>query len=135
MILEVQTVDRCLGFGIRAHFNKAKSLAPSGLSIHDHFGTLHGAEFGKHLLQLRARDTIAQITAIQFLSHRRTPNSWEEINPPSTFGAEWKGANVEAHQEGRPKEHTGARLTKEPAATPFVEPTAAQYVLSSRESP
>ena len=36
----------------------------------------------------------------------------ERLSPPNTFGAERKGAKVEAHQEGRLKEAFGPPVTE-----------------------
>ena len=73
MFLAVECGDCRLGFFIRAHLNKAETLASASLPIADHLGALNGSVLGEQLLQIRAGRAIAQITNIQLAAHKKSP--------------------------------------------------------------
>jgi hypothetical protein len=92
VFLQVQPLDGGLRFCVATHFDEPKAFAPARVSIHDHFGTLNRAEFGEQLLQLRTGGAVAEISAIQFLSHRKHL-LWSGSGTARrlTFGAGQKG--------------------------------------------
>jgi hypothetical protein len=57
--------------------------------------------FTKHLVEIRARNVIAQIATIKFLSHDAAPAIGKRHSPTITFGAAKKGAKMETRQEVR----------------------------------
>jgi hypothetical protein len=53
VLAAVQAGNGRLSFGIVAHFHEAEAFAPARVPISDDLSALHGAEFGKHLIQVR----------------------------------------------------------------------------------
>jgi hypothetical protein len=48
----IHTSNGRLGLFITSHFDKAEAFASTGVAVHDDFGTLHGAERTKNLIQI-----------------------------------------------------------------------------------
>src|SRR5262245_8924938 len=59
----------------------------------------------------------------------------ERHSPPHTFGAERKGAKVEAHQEGRLKELSGRQARERRRGSLFAAPTRRKYERFSAVGP
>jgi hypothetical protein len=127
VLFEVQAFNGGQGFGIAAHLDEAEAFAAARVAIHDDFRALHAAELGEELLQIRTRSVVAQIPAIQFLSHRNISCGWEGQPAVSLSGLMRKGPNLVAHQAGRAKEHWVGRVGKTRRRIHFVEPTGLDY--------
>jgi len=68
-LLAVQRGDGGLCFLITAHLDKTKTLAPTGVPIHDNLGAVHGTMLAEKLLQHGISNFVAKITNIQILTH------------------------------------------------------------------
>src|SRR5262245_65854619 len=73
VLLQVQTLDRFAGGLIVVHLHESKTLAAPGVAVLDHFGAAHGAKPSEQLLQVGARDAVAQVTHIQLLAQYLAP--------------------------------------------------------------
>jgi hypothetical protein len=71
--LAIHTVDSRLGFGIAAHFNKAKAFGATGVAFHHDLGAGDSAKLTKRLFQVAIAHGIWQIADVQFVAHSGTP--------------------------------------------------------------
>jgi hypothetical protein len=73
LLFLIQALNCRLCFGIIAHFHKPESLTSACVAIADDLRAFDGPELDKELLKIRARNTVAQISTIQFLAHGTSP--------------------------------------------------------------
>jgi hypothetical protein len=52
VLTTIDASDRRLRFLVILHLDETEAFAPAGVAIHDHFGALNRAEFGKHLVEV-----------------------------------------------------------------------------------
>jgi hypothetical protein len=71
--LAIHTVDGCLGFGIAAHFNKAKAFGAASVALHHDFSAGDSAKLTKGLFQVAIAHGIWQIADVKFVAHSGTP--------------------------------------------------------------
>ena len=107
----VQPLDGCLRLSVIAHLHEAEPFALAGGAVFDNLSALDGAKGGKHLFQVGTTDVVAQITAIQFTSHDKTPESRND-NPIFAFRAEKKETSVVAHQAGTGESGGGEAIAR-----------------------
>jgi hypothetical protein len=73
----------------------------------NHFGAVHLAKLGEHLLKLRVVDAVAQIPYIKLLTHEKTPTKQSFLRtksvPIELPGVETKGTSVVVRQVARRK--------------------------------
>jgi hypothetical protein len=74
-LLAVHSADRCLGFGIAAHFHKAESFGTTGVTLHHDLGAGDRTVCGKCLLQVFVTERIWQIADVKFVAHAGTPQN------------------------------------------------------------
>jgi len=77
----VQRGNSGLSLVIVAHLDKTKTLAPTGVPIHDNLGAVNSAVRAEKLLQRSVRYVVAKITNIQILTHDSL-QEWVD-DPPS----------------------------------------------------
>src|SRR6185312_14473023 len=89
--LAVHTLDRRLGFGIAAHFDKAEALGAPGVALHHDLGAGDGTELAECLLHVFVAERIGQIAHVKFVAHKgllkMTKKRWSPIpaiNKPVT---------------------------------------------------
>jgi hypothetical protein len=71
--LAIHAIDGCLGFGIAAHFNKAKAFGAACIALHHDFGAGDSAKLTKGLFQVAIAHGIWQIANVKFVAHSGTP--------------------------------------------------------------
>jgi hypothetical protein len=81
VLLAIKAGDRRVGFAVIGHFDKAKTLAPAGVTIVDDLRRQHLPVLGKELFQFRAVHLVAQISHIQLLSHLDVSCAWLIYGP------------------------------------------------------
>ncbi len=74
-LLAVHSADRCLCFGIAAHFHKAESFRTTGVTLHHDLGAGDRTVCGKCLLQVFVTERIWQIADVKFVAHAGTPQN------------------------------------------------------------
>jgi hypothetical protein len=74
-LLAVHSADRCLRFGIAAHFHKSKAFGTSGVTLHHDLGAGDRTVCRKCLLQVFVTERIWQIANVKFVAHAGTPQN------------------------------------------------------------
>jgi hypothetical protein len=75
VLLPVQGRNRRFGFRVARHFDESEAFAASGVAIVDDLRRNDLPVLGEQLFQLRAIHLVAQITDVQLLTHRNSPNN------------------------------------------------------------
>jgi hypothetical protein len=91
VFLFIQAANRSLRLGITCHLDETEPLTAAGVTVGNHFRLFDGAELRKQLFQIGASDVVAQISAIQLPSHRRSPLRGDDEPDLSLSGPKRKG--------------------------------------------
>src|SRR5436190_10858138 len=94
--LQVERLNGSLGLAVVVHFDKAKTLAASGITVLNDRRIFHLAKLREELLQALARDAVSQITNIQ--SHSHCTFLKTQAGPLVAFRADQKGISVVIRQ-------------------------------------
>jgi hypothetical protein len=71
--LTIHAIDSRLGFGIAAHFNKAKAFGAACIALHHDFGAGDSAKLTKVLFLVAIAHVIGQIANVKFVALSGTP--------------------------------------------------------------
>jgi hypothetical protein len=71
--LTIHAIDSRLGFGIAAHFNKAKAFGAACIALHHDLCAGDRAKLTKGLFQVAIAHGIWQIADVKFVAHSGTP--------------------------------------------------------------
>jgi hypothetical protein len=104
VFLFVQALDGLTSGVVVFHFDESETLATPRVTILNDLGAADRAELGKQLLQSLVRDAVAQVSDVQFFSHRS--NSSRKTKPTQSGfpGRERKGPRMVARQVGSREE-------------------------------